>query len=311
MKAAYVLLLALLISIGQFACAQAIVKNPSSEEMEISSRSGTTIINPGQEKLIPWLPPNGSMEVTLRTRSGRSIKSERMSLQAKDGRATLTSISSKQDGRKVPSVPPSATTTTELKTTGVRMQDLVVENLSGHRFVIIGQPNSSFVGLALADKAISSSQRVPTGLHQLSALLDMDAEGKSTGKNFAQAVIKFIVVEGDEKITIRPENVVQIGGELVKARLRSLFPFKVVIVSTGELQGKAMRSRGFLRGVYSFNTGFNTMSIQYFKDGVKYQSDVEFIVTREEKIISVGESALRNTVAVSVPSAAQGGYSTF
>ncbi len=194
----------------------------------------------------------------------------------------------------------SSSSMTDMPLVGERIP-LTVRDSSDHRFMVIGPVGSPFLGVALAPDQVSDPVNASIGLHQLTALVDMDQEGSSTGRNFSQAVIKLIVVAGQEEIVVRNENITPITGGQVKVQIRSNFPFRVAFVS-GKLAGKAMKRN--LKGRYDFDMGFNSLSIQFFRNGVRYQADVEFLVAEGDKTIVLGESNLRNVVAV-------GGYGTF
>jgi len=298
-KAALVLLTALFAGFAAFG--QATITNTLGGEAEIQTRNGSAVIGQGASTLIPFLLPNGTQDVNVRVRSGnRIISSERMSITTVNGKGTLTQKQDKQSiSTSVPSVQTVPMASADVLSKKQRMQDVSLKNGLDKDFQVVG--NTAFSGAALGPGKSTPPERIAIGLVQIPLLIDMDPVGQSTGKNFMQAVFKKIIVEGEKEIEINESNIQKISSGTIKSKVQSLYPFRIVIVSAGPLQGKAIKQRKFLRGKYTFPLGFNTLSIQYFKGENKYQSDVEFIVTEQDKILKLGEAQLRNTVVLDGP----------
>ncbi len=310
--------------LGPIICtAQVLTKNSYGTEIDVSTKSGGPVsISANATKNLTFLTVNESSPVTIfiRYRNGSGYKvdkkeviissknldlSPNMATYKKGEKSTTTgkTATSTESGQKDQTLSGdkgSSSSMIDMPVTGDRIS-LTVRDSSSHRFMVIGPVGSPFIGIALAPDQVSNPVNASIGLHQLTALVDMDQEGSSTGRNFSQAVIKLIVVAGQEEIVVRDENITPITGGQVKVQIRSNFPFRVAFVS-GKLAGKAMKRN--LKGKYEFDMGFNSLSIQFFKNGVRYQADVEFLVAEGDKTIVLGESNLRNVVAV-------GGYSTF
>lgn len=307
-----------------FCSAQVLTKNSYGTEIDVSTKSGGPVsIAVNATKNLTFLTVNESSPVTIfiRYRNGNGgykvdkkevlITSKNLDLSPtmatykKGEKSSTTSKTSafdesSQKNQTLSGDKGSSSSMIDMPVTGDRIS-LTVRDSSSHRFMVIGPVGSPFIGIALAPDQVSNPVNASIGLHQLTALVDMDQEGSSTGRNFSQAVIKLIVVAGQEEIVVRDENITPITGGQVKVQIRSNFPFRVAFVS-GKLAGKAMKRN--LKGKYEFDMGFNSLSIQFFKNGVRYQADVEFLVAEGDKTIVLGESNLRNVVAV-------GGYSTF
>lgn len=294
--------------------AQVLTKNSYGTEIDVSTRNGGPVsISVNATKNLTFLTVNESSPVTIyiRYRNGNGYKVDKKeiiisskNLDLSPTMATYKKGDKKSIGTKTsdgvdqsPQVMGDKNSSSFMSEMPIVGKDvsLSVNNASTHRFMIIGPDNSPFKGVAVAPGETSDKKEAKVGLHQLTALVDMDPEGSSTGRNFAQAVIKLIVVGSETQITVRDENITPMSGSKVKVQIRSNFGFRVAFMS-GELAGKAMKRN--LKGKHDFDMGFNSLSIQFFKKGIRYQADVEFLVAEGDKIIVLGESNLRNVVSL-------------
>ena len=296
------------------AWSQVTVTNGYPIDIELSTSSGgPVILRQNESKNISFVENGKENNFRIRSKSGNSYKVEKITLKVTDNKITLKPgmepATNPDDNNRKNSIrteaksDQNASSSLDNLKTGAK-QRISLENGSKHRFVIVGPSKDPMVGIAIKPGQTSGVIESTTGLKQLTALVDLDEEGQSTGKNFGQAVIKLIVVQDQDKIVVKEENITAITSGSITVRFKSLFPYKVVFVS-GPLAGKAMKQHSFLKGKYAFNTGFNTLSIQYFLNGIRYQSDAEFIVAEGEKVVTIGAFNLKNTVAL------EGGYSAF
>jgi hypothetical protein len=306
--------------LGPIICtAQVSTKNSYGTEIDVSTKNGGPVsISNNATKNLTFLTVNESSPVTIfiRYRNGSGYKvdkkevlitsknldlSPNMATYSKGNATGKTATSETQSKRTTPEGDKgSSSSNANLPVVGDQIS-LIVRDSSTHRFMVIGPTGSPFLGIALAPGQISKEVNTTLGLHQLTALVDMDPEGSSTGKNFSQAVIKLIVVADQEEIVVRDENITPITSGQVKVQVKSSFPFRIVFMS-GKLAGKAMKRN--LKGKYDFDMGFNSLSIQFFKNGIRYQADLEFALAEGDKTIVFGENYLKNVVAID-------GYGTY
>jgi len=303
-----------------FCSAQVLTKNSYGTEIDVSTKSGGPVsISANATKNLTFLTVNEGSPVTIfiRYRNGNGgykvdkkeiiISSKNLDLSPtmatySKGSATGKTATSDTRSSNLTSEGDkgSSSSTANLPVVGDKIS-LIVRDSSTHRFMVIGPTGSPFLGIALAPGQTSKEVNTTLGLHQLTALVDMDPEGASTGKNFSQAVIKLIVVADQEEIIVRDENITPITSGQVKVQVKSSFPFRIVFMS-GKLAGKAMKRN--LKGKYDFDMGFNSLSIQFFKNGIRYQADLEFALAEGDKTVILGESYLKNVVAIE-------GYGTY
>lgn len=181
------------------------------------------------------------------------------------------------------------------------LQRIQVVDSSKNRFYVLG--DGHYAGISLKPGQISDPIDAPLGLNQITIMVDMDPEGKSTGRNFAQAVVKFIVVDNQSLVVIKESNITKLAGGSVKINLKSALPYKIVFVSKG-LEGRSLRPGLKLKKLDLFY-GFNTFSVQYLDGGVKYQADLETIIAEGDFNVTIGTQNLKNIVKLS------DGYGTF
>lgn len=181
------------------------------------------------------------------------------------------------------------------------LQQVHVVDSSKYRFYVMAK-SGYYPKISLEPGQMSDSIPMPLGLNHMTIMVDMDT-ARSTGRNFAQTVVKFILVADQKYVVVTDSNIVKLVGEDVKINLRSGFPYKIVFVNK-DLVGKSLKPGGKLKKI-NLSYGFNTFSIQYLDGGIKYQADLETIVAEGDFTIVIGKDNLRNIVQIGV------GYSTF
>jgi len=165
--------------------------------------------------------------------------------------------------------------------------NLRVINKADNRMIFLTEP---LLDIALGSQATSLDTRsVELGLLQVPFLYDMDEDSASTGRNYSQGVFSKIIVESDTAIIIREEDLQFPSSKERRMKLKSIFPFKVVVVG-GAFYGAAVAPGNYWRGKESLLYGFNHSSIQFFdpKTGDKMQANIEFIFTPGEKVVTIG-----------------------
>lgn len=170
---------------------------------------------------------------------------------------------------------------------------LVLVNKSD--FAIVALDNV-FVGTALAPNQTSTVQfTVETG--QLEATFKHDVvkekEDMAQGRKYRQSVFSDIVVEGQDSLIIKNENLTEMAGDPITTFAKSLLPYKISFTA-GPWKGQALRFNSFTKKA-QLSEGFNSLSIQFVgPDGLKYQADIEFICTKKDKPIIFRESDVKN-----------------
>jgi len=285
------------------ASAQVTITNPQSVPLEVRANKGSTIINAGQSVRVNFVHPNEKgVKFKCYYYEGSKLNNFNVTTDIVGDAITLSPgmPSVNQQGTQITSVAPeenksiddfllSRTTSANLPT-----NPIVFNNKSTKKW-IVDATSGPFAGIALAPNDQSSPVPLAPGLYQFTVIVDQDNAEKSTGKNFSEAVIKFILVQDATEVDITDDNVTPIGGEVAKVILRSSFPEKIVFVGSN-LYGRAMRAHDRLRGRATLSIGFNSLSIQFYHKGSRYQADLEFIVAEGEKNVVIGKNNLRNII---------------
>lgn len=276
--------------------AQVTINNSWSSDIQVSSRDGgPIIIPPNGTKVVYFIKPKSEpQDIYLSYKQAGRIKKERVSVIVGSNLTVfpgMPSVIVEVSGSKNIARSPFESTEGQatIQPSSNNSVSLVVENASSHRFTVL-TANSPFSGISLAPGDSSRIINVATTLHQFTILVDMDNDSISTGRNFAQAVIKAIVVNNQKRLIIRNDNIDMSSSGVQYVRLISQFDFKLVFVS-GIPRGDAMKKRS---KKYEFNLGFNSISVQFNKHGTKYQADLEFIVVRGERVLFLTEQNLKN-----------------
>ncbi|MDD2681322.1 MAG: hypothetical protein PHE20_04505 [Patescibacteria group bacterium] len=293
----------LLITIS--AQAQVYLTNTFDAALEVGAQGKKTVLNPGQEALIHFIDAGSTAKLFCRVEHDGKIKSFKVEKKIEGNKLAIGP--SDLTGNDKPQSEIAKTVNEEYAPyeaqvpTGQK-QLVNIKNTSKNRFSV--QSNGPFKGISLASGDESANIELAPGLYQFTALVDRDNDSSSTGRNFSQAVIKFILVQDQHQVVITENNISEISDDMVKIKVRSSFPHKIVFVGT-TLGGRAIKDNSFLRGKADLKIGFNSLSIQFFQQGIKYQADVEFIIAEGERVITLGRNNLRNIIKI------EGGYSTF
>jgi hypothetical protein len=288
--------------------AQVIIKNPKSVPMEVRANRGSTIINAGQSVRVNFVHPNekGVKFSCFYYEKGK-LNSFNVATDIVGDNITLSSstpsvISTNNKKAKRTSsdeaiqsmdefVSPNSSVLSSMPSQAVK-----VINKSSKKW-IVDADSGPFMGIALAPGDTSSTVNLTPDLYQFTVVVDQDQEASATGRNFTQAVIKFILVSGATEVIITDENVVPIGGSIAKVILASTFSEKIVFVGSS-MYGRAMKGSSRLKGKVNLTIGFNSLSVQFYYKGSRYQADLEFILAEGEYVATIGKENFRNIIKI-------------
>ncbi|MFA5130808.1 MAG: hypothetical protein WC467_00090 [Patescibacteria group bacterium] len=170
---------------------------------------------------------------------------------------------------------------------------LVLIDSSDYKVVALDSP---FVGTALAPNQTSMRQyTVETGQIEITFKHDVVKEGEdmAKGRKYRQSVYSGIIVEGQTTLVLKNENLMELKGEPIETLAKSLIPYKFTF-SAGPWKGQALRTGDYTKKA-QLSEGFNSLSIQFVgSDGLKYQADIEVIVTKHDKPLFFRESDIVN-----------------
>jgi len=197
-------------------------------------------------------------------------------------------VASKQDS------PPLSTLTypdaSSAKTSGPTTT-IFLYNSSGFTIECL---DSKFAGVTLKPGQTSEVAHViPTGQIEITFKHDVEKDSAAHGRKYRQSVYSGMISQGQEKLEIKNENLTEMGGEAIKTFAKSLIPFKFVFTA-GPWKGQALRYEDFTKKA-SLNEGFNSLAIQFVgPQGLKYQADIEVIVTKKDKPLIFREADIKN-----------------
>lgn len=184
----------------------------------------------------------------------------------------------------------------------VRTTKVVLKNSANFRIAALGGP---FAGLALAPGqssrdsfTIMTGQLEQTFKHDVQQEQGTETDKKTAyGRSYRQSVYSGIVVDGQKELEVRNENLTFFEGKTVKTMALSQVPFKFVFTA-GVWKGQALSLRDYTQ-TEELNEGFNSLSIQYVgSDGLKYQADVEVIVTKRDRPLIIREADIKNKMRI-------------
>lgn len=281
--------------------AQVYITNAMSVPLEVRANKGQTIINPNQVAAVNFVAPNEKgVKFNCGYYEGDKMRTFSVTTDIIGEKITLSPNTPSNLNRQAVDAP----VVTDLNLDDFLLtsasfpvglqQTVVLINSSGKKF-IVNSGGSPFAGISLAPNDTSSAIKLPPGLYQFTVIVDNDQADKSTGKNFSEAVIKFILAQGETEVNIAESNVTLIGGDIAKVILTSDFSDKIVFVGS-TLNGRAMQANSSLRGKVKLTIGFNSLSIQFYYKGSKYQADLEFIVAEGERRVVIGKNNFRNII---------------
>ncbi|MFA6416687.1 MAG: hypothetical protein WCW61_00680 [Patescibacteria group bacterium] len=162
-------------------------------------------------------------------------------------------------------------------------------------------PSEPFRGLALASGQQSSrSATLKTGEIMFPALLMEEKEDASTknGINYTWAIVDKIIVEGQDILEIKPENIMKANdGKLTKKVIVSKlgFPF---IIAEGASLGKVVSDNVPTR--LDLYVGWNILPIQYKgPDGLPVQAILILLVDDSNKPLMTGSKSKEQNISIS------------
>jgi len=225
-------------------------------------------------KVSKILDKNGNFEILNGDLYG--IKSVAASKQETPPASTLT----------YPDASSAATTKTNAPTTVIFLSDssdFTIECL-----------DSKFAGVTLKPGQTSENSYVlPTGQIEITFKHDVEKDSLAHGRKYRQSVYSGMISQGQKYLVIKNENLTEMGGEAIKTLAKSLIPFKFVFTA-GPWKGQALRYEDFTKKA-SLNEGFNSLAIQFVgPQGLKYQADIEVIVTKKDKPLIFREADIKN-----------------
>jgi len=154
--------------------------------------------------------------------------------------------------------------------------------------------DSKFAGVTLKPGQTSEvAYTIPTGQIEITFKHDVEKDSLAHGRKYRQSVYSGMISQNQEKLEIKNENLTEMGGEAIKTFAKSLIPFKFVFTA-GPWKGQALRYEDFTKKA-SLNEGFNSLAIQFVgPQGLKYQADIEVIVTKKDKPLIFREADIKN-----------------
>jgi len=154
--------------------------------------------------------------------------------------------------------------------------------------------DSKFAGVTLKPNQTSDNSYVlPTGQIEITFKHDVEKDSLAHGRKYRQSVYSGMISQGQKYLVIKNENLTEMGGEAIKTFAKSLIPFKFVFTA-GPWKGQALRYEDFTKKA-SLNEGFNSLAIQFVgPQGLKYQADIEVIVTKKDKPLIFREADIKN-----------------
>ncbi len=284
--------------------AQAVVKNTTAKVVTLKSADGSAevTVQPHSKARVSFAPFSGAFTFDLYYYEGVGEK--------KAGRINKTVVSKseveittgdlygiKQVGQA--KTEGSAKTTNpvliNLEKKEVPTATVYLLNSSDFTVVCLDGP---FEGIALKPGQKSKkAYSVPTGQIELTFKHDVEKDSTAHGRKYRQSVYSGIITQDQEDLDIANENLTEMGGITLKTYAKSAIPFKLVFTA-GPWKGQALRFGDFTKKA-ELNEGFNSLAIQFVgNDGLKYQADIEVIVTKRDKPLFFREIDIKNKKAI-------------
>lgn len=296
-KLILIIVASMLVSTSLFA--QAKVTNTTSGIITIKplDKSEELMIPPKKTLTVSFAPSTGTFKFLLFYYDGTTEKSAGV-IEKSVNKGGFEITKADQSGQK-----PAANKTTETGITpkakvyshnsGNPTTTLVVVNKSDYAIVAL---DNVFSGTALAPGQASERQFVvETG--QLEATFKHDVvkekDDMAQGSKYRQSVFSDIIVEKQDSLIITNENLREIKGEPIETLAKSLIPYKFTF-SAGPWKGQALRTGDYTKKA-TLSEGFNSLAIQFVgPDGLKYQADIELIMTKHDKPLFFREGDIVN-----------------
>jgi len=307
MKKVFCIFIALVAILVTELSAQARVTNTTSKALTLKAANGNgeLMIKAYEKAKISFAPSFGSFAFDLYSYEGskesyvasftKNVKNGEFQITMKD----LTGEIQENSPAKEKVTPPIVKEVIE-QPVNVRTTNLELTNSSNFKFVVLNGP---FAGMALAPGQSSTKPvSTPTGLLEMTLKHDVQQENAadskiSHGRAYRQSVYSGIVVEDQKKLEIKNENLTFFEGKTVRTMAMSLIPYKIVFTA-GNWKGQALSNRSYTTKA-ELSEGFNSFSIQYVgTDGLKYQADIEVIVTPRDRPLVFRETDIKNKLRI-------------
>ncbi len=307
--------------------AQALAKNRTSNKVTIQSASGAeqTLLSANGRAMVSFAPKTGSFTFNLFFYpDGKEKLAGKITKDVVDGSFSIDKedifggIKPEESKTKV-ETPVAANNELKIVPAPPKMRTvkLKIKNSSSYNLVFI---DDQIKGLALGyGKTSADAIEFSTGQIELTAKHkvkpDKPAEATSSvggdsetaassqsggsgsdgdnKRNYVQSVISVIIVEGQDILEIKDADLMAANGDVFKTFLKSAISFKISFVD-GPWQGQAIGYDGHTN-VKPLNLGFNSMVIQFVgDDGIKYQADIEFILTKRDRPMTLRYGDIHN-----------------
>ncbi len=291
--------------------AQARVTNTTPKDVAIKAANGNgeVMIKAYDKAKVSFAPSSGVFSFDLYSYEGvneryvasftKNVKNKEVQITTKD----LTGENQEAPVKTKETTPPPVKEVEVVTYLNTRTTNIELTNSSDFKFVVLNGP---FAGMALAPGQSSIKPvSTPTGLLEMTLKHDVQPEntnpqnsGKTAhGRSYRQSVYSGIIVEDQKKLEIKNENLTFFEGKLVRTMAMSLIPQKIVFTA-GPWKGQALTNRSYTSKA-DLSEGFNSFSIQYVgSDGLKYQADIEVIVTPRDRPLIFRETDIKNKLRI-------------
>ncbi|MFZ4631945.1 MAG: hypothetical protein ACOYL8_01905 [Patescibacteria group bacterium] len=297
--------------------AQATVTNETNAVLVLKSTtgSGELVVQPNSKNRGSFISSSGAFNFDLYACEGaKEMYVATFKKNVSAGRFSITNKDLTGDITPAPEFGKEKIVTPPIQETGqlfvserqvVYTTKLVLKNSSSYRVTAL---DGVLNGLALApNQASVDSFSLPTGQFEVTFKHDVNAEtelglGGSTnkardkvslGKSYRQSVFSTIIVQGQKELVIKDDYLNFTECFFVTTFAKSNIPFKIVFTA-GLWKGQALNQGEYTRRA-KLSEGFNSLAIQYVgSDGLKYQADIEVIVTARDKPLILREIDIKN-----------------
>lgn len=277
--------------------AQATVNNTTSKVVTLKATDGSSeiTVQPHRKARVSFAPNSGAFSFDLYYFDGaKEKKAGRLSKTVNKFQLEITSddlYGIKPTTNQSKNESPARIVTSNSEKKEVPTATVYLSNLSDFTVVCLDGP---FEGVALKPGQKSKkAYSVPTGQVELTFKHDVEKDSTAHGRKYRQSVYSGIITQDQEDLEIKNENLTEMGGEAIKTYAKSVIPYKLVFTA-GPWKGQALRY-GDVTKKADLNEGFNSLAIQFVgTDGLKYQADIEVIVTKRDRPLIFREGDIKN-----------------
>ncbi|MEI6529516.1 MAG: hypothetical protein WCN88_03915 [Candidatus Falkowbacteria bacterium] len=279
--------------------AQAKATNTTSKSITIkpADKSSELVIAPHKKAVVSFAPASGTFKFYLFYYEGMNEKSAGLiEKNITKGEFDITSgdlSGQKQTVAKTTENDITSKAKSYVGSSSNPTTTLVLVDSSDYKVVALDGP---FVGTALAPNQTSQRQFiVETGQLEVTFKHDVikESEDMAKGRKYRQSVYSGIIVEGQTMLVLKNENLMELKGEPLETLAKSLIPYKISFTA-GPWKGQALRCGDYTKKA-QLSEGFNSLAIQFVgSDGLKYQADIEVIVTKHDKPLFFRETDIVN-----------------